>query len=325
MEETMTRLATSAIVGLALALALPAAPAEAQLARTCVSAASGNDANDCNRLTPCRTFQVAHDKTLAAGEITVLDPGGYGAVTITKGISIINDGVGEAGVLVSGGLAGITINAGAEDAVSLRGLTVKGIGFGGGNGIVFNSGRSLTIENGAIRTLTGDFLRGIGIFFRPNAFSHLAVMNTIVADNSTTGVIIASGSIGGLSANLSRVQTINNRTHGLAVLGGNPGTAPVNVVVEDSIAARNDDVGFLVTSAGGPATLMLIRSVAMQCTYGARTEAANATLRISQSTLAGNAFGWSDSAGGVVQSYGDNNIDGNTSGGNQAPPLIPKK
>src|SRR5215475_10448511 len=145
-----------------LALALTAAPAQAQLARTYVSAAAGNDVNDCNRLTPCRTFQVAHDKTLANGEITVLDPGGYGAVTITKTISIINDGVGEAGVLVSGGLIGITVNAGPFDRVSLRGLTVKGIGFGGGNGIRFNSGLSLTIENSVVRNHTGDGIQMVG-------------------------------------------------------------------------------------------------------------------------------------------------------------------
>src|SRR5262249_9155782 len=72
-----------------IGLCLLIRPAEAQLARTFISSL-GNDANDCQRLTPCRTFQGAHDKTLANGEITLLDPGGYGAVTITKAISIIN-------------------------------------------------------------------------------------------------------------------------------------------------------------------------------------------------------------------------------------------
>src|SRR5262245_24370382 len=121
------------LLAIAVLLSLGVVPAKAQLARTWVSSL-GNDGNDCNRLTPCRTFQRAHDQTLALGEITVIDPGGYGAVTITKGISIINDGVGEAGALVSGGLVGITVNAGPSDKISLRGLTVKGIGFGGGNG-----------------------------------------------------------------------------------------------------------------------------------------------------------------------------------------------
>ena len=114
------------------------APAHAQLARTFVSS-FGNDANDCNRLTPCRTFQRAHDNTLGNGEITVLDPGGYGSVHVSKNISIINDGVGEAGIIVSGGANGITVDAAASDAITLRGLTIKGIGFGGGTGIRFNS------------------------------------------------------------------------------------------------------------------------------------------------------------------------------------------
>src|SRR5262245_54941787 len=80
-------------------------PADAQLARSFVSNEIGNDGNapNCSRAAPCRTFQTAHNSTLASGEITVLDPGSYGAVTISKSISIINDGVGEAGALVSGG------------------------------------------------------------------------------------------------------------------------------------------------------------------------------------------------------------------------------
>src|SRR5947208_13498090 len=105
-----------------LAFALYAAPAEAQLSRTFVSAATGNDANNCDRPTPCRTFQGAHDKTNSQGEVTVLDPGGYGGLTITKSISIVNDGVGEASVLVSGGAIGILIQAPAAAYVNLRGI-----------------------------------------------------------------------------------------------------------------------------------------------------------------------------------------------------------
>src|SRR5262249_14023927 len=140
-----------------------AAPAHAQLARSFVSGL-GNDANapNCARTTPCRTFQVAHDNTLPLGEITVLDPGSYGSVNITYGISIINDGVGEAGALVSGGAVDITVNAGAFDHVSLRGLTIKGIGFGGGNGILFNTGASLTVENCVVRNHTGDGIDMLG-------------------------------------------------------------------------------------------------------------------------------------------------------------------
>src|SRR5262245_48885268 len=307
---------------LALCL-LFAAPAQAQLARTFVSSL-GNDANDCQRLTPCRTFQGAHDKTLANGEITVLDPGGYGAVTITKAISIINDGVGEAGILVSGGLNGISINAGPSDAVSLRGLTVKGIGFGGGNGIVFVSGGSLTVENCAIRPLDGSAV-GYGIYFRPNDSSHLGVLNTIVAGNSAHGISILPTGGGSVGANLSRVHLVNNGA-GLSVLAGNAGsTATLNVLVEDGTAARNAGNGFFVSANTSPTSLMLIRSVASHNFSGIVAIGPSATLRIGQSSLTGNAFSWQVVAGGTLQSYGDNNINGNSDGDPPIPTVIAKK
>src|SRR5215470_619927 len=150
-------------VGLLSAILALGTPAQAQLSRTFVSAATGNDANNCDRPTPCRTFQGAHDKTSPNGEITVLDAGGYGAVTITKSISIVNEGSGEASVLVSSGATGITINGGAAGYINLRGITVQGIGFGASLGLQVNSGFSLTISNCVFRNNTQS-----GINFAPN-------------------------------------------------------------------------------------------------------------------------------------------------------------
>ena len=77
-------------VGNALAIAgvavLCAAPAQAQSTRTWVSGV-GDDANPCSRTAPCKTFAGAISKTAAFGEINVLDPGGFGAVTITHSIT----------------------------------------------------------------------------------------------------------------------------------------------------------------------------------------------------------------------------------------------
>src|SRR5512144_3239990 len=132
-EASMMKITSSLFIATVFVLGLHAAPAQAQLSRTFVSAAIGNDANNCDRPTPCRTFQGAHNKTNPDGEITVLDPGGYGGLTITKSISIVNDGVGEASILVSGGGTGITVNAPpVAGYVNLRGITIQGIGFGGG-------------------------------------------------------------------------------------------------------------------------------------------------------------------------------------------------
>jgi hypothetical protein len=139
-------------VGLALAGALPAASAQAQAARTFVSP-TGNDANNCSLVAPCRFFQAAFAQTNAGGEIAVLGTAGYnnGATfTINKAISIVNPGGFEAGIAVPSGGVGILINAGVSDAVSLRGLTIEGGGIGA-TGIHFTSGKSLTVENCVIR------------------------------------------------------------------------------------------------------------------------------------------------------------------------------
>jgi hypothetical protein len=291
---------------------LGAMPAHAQLARTFVSAALGNDANNCDRLTPCRTFQHAHDTTLANGEITVLDPGGYGAVTINRTISITNDGVGEAGVLVSGGATGILINANADDAVSLRGLTIKGIGFGGGNGITFNAGKSLTVENCAIRNLDGTGL-GNGISFHPRASSSLAVTKTVVADNSAIGIDIAPTGSGTVGAVLNRVEIYNNGSHGLS-MNGRGGTGTVTATASNTVSAGNGGTGFFVLTNDGLAatSLMLVRSVsANNAGAGLASQGGlNAALRFAQSTITGN-FRSFIRANAFLSSFGDNNVDDN--------------
>src|SRR5262249_40147653 len=204
----MTRITPSmAILAALLTPGLTAAPAHAQQARSFVSGlGSDTNAPNCIRTAPCRTFQTAHDHTLANGEISVLDGGSYGSVTITKNISIINDGVGEAGALVSGAGTGITINAGATDAVTLRRLTIKALGpaHGARKGIVFNTGLSLTMENCVIRNMTGTFPLGQGLQFLPSASSVLAVSNSVMTDNQNGGIsIIATGTGIVMSAVLS--------------------------------------------------------------------------------------------------------------------------
>src|SRR5882672_3584378 len=114
----------------------------AQAPRTWVSGV-GDDANPCSRTAPCKTFAGAISKTAPAGEINVLDPGGFGAVTITKSITISSEGF-EAGVLVSG-TNGIIINAQATDTIILRGLDLEGMGTGL-DGINFQSGGTLHVE-----------------------------------------------------------------------------------------------------------------------------------------------------------------------------------
>jgi hypothetical protein len=311
-----------------LALGQLATPAQAQLARTFVSSANGNDGNNCDRPTPCRTFQSAHDKTLANGEITVLDPGGYGGVTINKTISIINDGVGEAGTLVSGGFTGITINAGANDTVSLRGLTIKGIGFGSGNGIVFNSGKFLTIENCVIRNLSQAAVgtTGKAIVFQPSSasnLSQLAMSNTLIAD-SFIGINIVPAGTGIVKAALKRVELYNN-DFGLLV-APTVNTVSARVSVADSVVDGSTGTGVQISLPAGAtvlSSLMVTGSMISNNGNALVASGTNAHLRIGQTSVAGNGSTWQTVSGGLFQSYGDNYIAGNDV--QPTPPVIARQ
>src|SRR6202051_5247847 len=102
--------------------ALAISVAKGQATRTWVSGV-GDDVNPCSRTAPCKTFAGAISKTATGGEINVLDPGGFGAVTITKAITISSESF-EGGVLVSG-TNGIVVVAGPNDDVVLRGLVLE--------------------------------------------------------------------------------------------------------------------------------------------------------------------------------------------------------
>jgi hypothetical protein len=151
------------------ALAVASSPALAASSRTFVSATPpGTDSGACTTADPCRTFAYALTQTAANGEIIVLTSGGYGTVTINKGVSIINTS-NFAGVTVASG-NGITISAGTSDSVTLRGLTVDGGGTGS-NGIVFNSGGKLTIDQCDVMNFVGGNTTGNGILIQPTSGS----------------------------------------------------------------------------------------------------------------------------------------------------------
>src|SRR5215467_12245215 len=152
--KLMINLIAILVAGLATA-----SVAEAQAPRTWVSGL-GDDANPCSRTAPCKTFAGAISKTATGGEINVLDPGGFGAVTITKSITISSEGF-EAGVLVSG-TNGIVVSAQATDNVILRGLDIEGLGTGL-SGINLLGVGTLTTEKCTINGFRGGSALGIDI------------------------------------------------------------------------------------------------------------------------------------------------------------------
>jgi hypothetical protein len=302
--------------GLAFASTLSALPAQAQNARSFVSA-HGSDAANCALATPCRTLQRAHDQTNAGGEIDVLDPAGFGSLTITKAISIVNDGVGTAGVIVPSSGVGITINAGTNDAVSLRGLSIEGGGVGA-TGIVFNTGASLTVENCVIRHMTQD---GID-FFSTTATSALTVSNSLVADNGHDGIALEPS--GSVTAVFNRIEANNNGFHGiLANAQNSAGTNTIKATVSDSVAAGNGQAGFysFASSGAAPTSVMVFHSVAANNGTGLEAAGSSAILPLANSTVTGNGTGWNVTSSAVIASYGVNYIDGNGSNTGSLTPI----
>jgi len=303
----------TAIVGIGLALAATL-PTTSAISATGIEYSShtyvsptGVDGSGCSLTSPCATFQAALALTTAGGEISVLGTADYGPVTITQAVSIVNGGGFEAGIMVPSGGTGITINAGASDAVSLRGLTIEGAGVGQ-TGIRFNTGKSLIVESCVIDHLAVD-----GIEFFPNATSSLSVSNSLVADNGSDGIYVAPNGSGTVTAVFNHVET-NNNSLGIGVYG-NSSTGTTEATISESLSAGNGSIGIY----GVQATLIVSHSVISYNSIGLEA-GTGAKVALGRSTVTGNQVGWV-AQGGALGSYGDNYINGNV-GGQGAPTII---
>jgi Right handed beta helix region len=210
MNLTRTLAALAAFATTAL---LFAAPASAQATRTWVSGV-GDDANPCSRTAPCKTFAGAISKTAAAGEINCLDPGGFGAATITKSITInCAYDIGRAGVLVSG-TNGIVVAGGTQ--VQLIGLDIDGIGTGLSGVLVNASNVNVMIQDCVIYEFQtaptaspGPPAQGNGIYVTGQS-SKVYVQNSIIRNNSIGVAVYPSA--GAATVELDHVVLDNNTT-----------------------------------------------------------------------------------------------------------------
>jgi hypothetical protein len=224
----------AALLAVGLMTLMWGAPAQAQASRTWVSGV-GDDANPCSRTAPCKTFAGAISKTAAFGEIDCLDPGGFGAVTITKSITI--DCQGTLGSILSAGTNGIIVNVTATDLVKIRNITINGF-HTGINGIRMIGGGSLVIEHVALFGMTG-----AGIDWEPNlANAKLSVLDTEVQFTGT-GVLLKAQASVLTTALLDHVTAWNNTLHGVEADDG------ITATVIWSDLSHNGGKGALVASA----------------------------------------------------------------------------
>jgi hypothetical protein len=215
----LTLIALSAVVVTLVVSSL----AQAQATRTWVSG-TGNDANPCTRTQPCATFAAALALTAPGGEISVIDAGSYGAVTITKSVTI--NGTGTLAGVFAGSTDAVIVNAGPSDTVILRHLEITGgeSGLPSGrsvNAITYLGGKELHVEGCRISNLSS---HGINVSLSGSGV--LAVKDTII-----TGVDIGARlttSSGSLNASFDEVRIQGARV-GIEVLAGSATISRSNI------------------------------------------------------------------------------------------------
>lgn len=272
----------------------------AQALRTWVSGV-GDDANPCSRTAPCKTFAGAISKTAAKGEINALDPGGFGAVTITKSITI--SGIGTTASILGAGTNGVVISAGASDVVALRNLEIQGAGTGL-NGIRFLNGAKLIVDNVVINGFTLE-----GIDFNPNSNSTLLVKDSIITNNTQGGIYLHPGVTGAATATIDRV-TLHGNGRGVKA------DDAVDSIIRNSTASSNVNNGFVnnAITRGSHMTIEDSSSVANGGS-GIRSISANSSVSVSRSSSNFNgSYGLEAASGGALLTFSNNNLNDNAAG-----------
>jgi hypothetical protein len=303
------------IVGLTLMLA-GQAPVGAQATRTWVSGV-GDDANPCNRTAPCKTFAGAISKTAASGEINTMDPGGFGAVTITKSITIASEGV--VGGILSSLVNGINVNDSSSGSpnsivVVLRGLDIEGAG-NGTRGISVSSAKAVFVENVTIGGVGGAPGHGIDVTV-PGALE-LYLSNVDIRNSAGSGVRLDPAVGGSVKASIDNSRIENNAV-GLEVRENS------KVTIRNSVVSGNTNAGLLAQPDSATADLNAESVVVSNNGVGIQAGGAAGTgsVRIANTMVYGNGTGITIVGGSQVISFTNNMIFGNTAAG-QAPTTTP--
>ena len=293
MRHVIAALSSAILVGALLANAQPASAAD----DTWVSV-TGADAGDCTITAPCRTLRYALAQTTAGGTIAILSSGRYAPVRITKSVHIMADGV-EAEIIGAGNCgAAICIDVGANDAVSLRGLTIS-LDDSQKDAIRFSSGGSLDVDHCSVQGNSR-----YGILFSPSTSARLHVADSKFAVGTAAAQI---GSTGGVQHVLFDKVSSHNSLHGMGI-GGFGSTGSIVATVRDSMIGSFWGSGIAVYTNDGavPVELMIDRTVIAGGGYGVDiVSGQNANVRMGDSTLTGQGIG---GVNGAVASYGTNKV-----------------
>jgi hypothetical protein len=278
-----------------------------QASRTWVSGV-GDDANPCSRTAPCKTFAGAISKTAAGGEIDALDPGGFGALTITKAITLDGGGGQVASVLVSG-TNGIVVQAGANDVVILRNLRINGIagsGAGGLNGVRFLSGKDLNIESCYIFGFTQN---GLDISLNQATQATVHVYHSVFKNNAGVGIRATNAVAPAVKVAVDFTEVAIDNI-------GIESAANSNVEINDSMISGGATSG--IQTDGGAASIIAIdRSEVIANGSGAAST--SGAIITADTTYAYNTGTALNKTTGNIFSFGTNRVHDNGATGSSTP------
>ena len=278
--------------------------AQAHASRTWVSGV-GDDVNPCSRTAPCKTWAGAISKTAACGEIDALDPGGFGAVTITKSITL--DGTGTFASILASLVNGIVINAASTDVITIRGISINGF-CNGINGINILQAKTVNVEDCVIFR----FNTGNGITVNETNDLALNVRNTVIRDNTLDGINVTS-SVGTVKATLDNVRLSGNAN-------GIHARQSSRVIANNCNFSNNTTNGVFADATAAFATIRVWNSI-ISLNGGNGVRAGNAGGGTSGVELGQNQINHNTSngvlvgSGGVVETFTNNSIRGNGTDG----------
>lgn len=295
---------TIKVMAIAIFMFATVSIAQAQASRTWVSGV-GDDANPCSRTAPCKTWAGAISKTAACGEIDALDPGGFGAVTITKSITL--DGTGTFASILASLVNGIVINAASTDVITIRGISINGF-CNGINGINILQAKTVNVEDCVIFR----FNTGNGITVNETNDLNLNVRNTVIRDNTLDGINTFSSG-GTVKATLDRVSLTGNGN-------GLHARQTSRVTANNCNFSNNTTNGVFADATAGVATVRVWYSM-ISTNGGNGVRAGNlgggtSGVEIGQNQINNNTSnGVLVGTGGVVETFVNNSIRGNGTDG----------
>ena len=275
--------------------------AQAQAPRTWVSGV-GDDVNPCSRTAPCKSFSGAISKTAPCGEIDVLDPGGFGAVTITKSITI--DGTGTMAGIMASNMTGVIISTASSDVVTIRGLSINGNCNGvSGVRITGTTPKAVNIEDCVIFRFTAN---GIDWATTGGTLGELNVRNCVIRNNSGDGVGV-SASVGQVKGTFINTSFIGN---------GNGMHAKINSRLTADQCNFSGNTSNGVLADGGTGVIRIANSLISNNSANGVNGGSGGVVSINNcdihnNTLSGAVVG----VGGEVDTYSNNRIFANGTDG----------